>query len=88
LIPDAFIPPYATHTSGAGAIVISPKNEILLVNENVRHNSFLYKLPGGLLEQNEHIASAVIREVFEETRIQTAIESIVGLGQVHGWQFQ
>jgi Nudix hydrolase domain len=55
LTPNAFIPPYATHTSGAGAIVISPKNELLVVQENVRQNKYLYKLPGGLLEQHEHI---------------------------------
>jgi ADP-ribose pyrophosphatase YjhB (NUDIX family) len=87
LIPDAFVPPYATHTCGAGGVVISPNNELLVVREVNETRQGFYKLPGGLLDTNEHIEKAVVREVFEETGIRTQFESLTSLAHIHQWQF-
>jgi ADP-ribose pyrophosphatase YjhB (NUDIX family) len=84
---NAFVPPYATHTAGAGGIVVSPNNDILVVREVTETRKGFYKLPGGHLDCDEHIEKAVVREIFEETGIQTQFESLLCLGQVHRWQF-
>ena len=60
---DAFIPGYATHYIGAGGVVLDQNNRLLVIQEKY-HNKKHYKLPGGALDPSEHIADAVIREVF------------------------
>jgi 8-oxo-dGTP diphosphatase len=85
LVENAFAPPFATHTAGAGGIVISPQQEILSVRE--KRGQKFYKFPGGHLDPQEHLEKAAVREVFEETGIQTVFEAVVGFGQVHEWQF-
>ena len=60
----AFVPNYSTHYIGAGGVVINADNEILVVRERrdgVASGSF--KLPGGHLHEEEHLADAVVREV-------------------------
>jgi hypothetical protein len=49
LLTEAFVPPFATHTAGAGGIVISPNQEILVVRERLGERQ-AYKFPGGMLE--------------------------------------
>ncbi len=87
LVENAFVPPFSTHTAGAGGIVISPNNEILVVREMVDERRGAFKFPGGLLDPREHLEKAVVREVFEETGIQSELESVVAFGQIHEWQF-
>jgi ADP-ribose pyrophosphatase YjhB (NUDIX family) len=87
LVDDAFIPPDATHFIGAGAVVLSDCNELLVVLERYEERPCFYKLPGGLLNPGEHIADAVVREVFEETGIQSKFESLLCLGHLHQWQY-
>ncbi len=87
LVENAFVPPFATHTAGAGGIVISPNNDILVVRETLDERRGVFKFPGGMLDPSEHLAKAVVREVLEETGIETVLESIVGFGQIHEWQF-
>ena len=36
LIPDSFIPPYATHYVGAGGVVLNDREELLVVCERYR----------------------------------------------------
>ncbi|MEN8143766.1 MAG: NUDIX domain-containing protein [Gemmatimonadota bacterium] len=89
LVPDSPLPSFATHTIGAGGLVLSGNKEILTVVERqdlVARPDHL-KLPGGMLEPGEHVANGVVREVLEETGIQTEFESIVGFRHHHGGQF-
>lgn len=44
-------------------------------------------MPGGLAELGEHLDEAVLREVYEETGIQTKFLSVLGIRHTHGLQF-
>lgn len=84
---EAFVPNYSTHYIGAGGIVINRRNEILVVRE--RRNgvgSGSFKLPGGHLHEEEHVADAVVREVREETGVETLFVSLVCFRHQHGYR--
>ncbi len=66
LVENAFIPPYATHYTGAGGVVIDENNNLLVVIEKYRNYKRHYKLPGGTLNKGEHISDAVCREVLKK----------------------
>ena len=79
LVADAHIPPFATHYIGAGGVVLNEDSELLLVCERYRRPGQppFYKLPGGALQAGEHLADAVVREVLEETGVQTRFDALV-----------
>ena len=86
--PEAFVVPYATHYIGTGGIVIDQNNRILVVRENYGNKAAVhYKLPGGTVEENEHIKDCVIREVFEETGIKTEFVSLICFRHKHDYRF-
>lgn len=89
LIPDAFIPPHATHYIGAGGVVLNDQRELLVIWEKAHRmrNHRYYKLPGGALHLGEHLVDGVIREVFEETGIRTQFESLLCFRHWHGYRF-
>lgn len=72
---DTFVPFAPTHTLGAGALILNPRGELLTIRE---HGMLGYKLPGGHVELGEPIATAIEREVYEETGIHARLHSIVG----------
>ncbi|CAF0826642.1 unnamed protein product [Adineta steineri] len=84
LLPTkSLVPRFATHQVGVGGAVLRNKtNELLIIKERVRNMEF-WKLPGGGTELSEDIADGAIREVFEETGIQSKFESIIAFRQVH-----
>jgi len=85
---DALVPGYATHYIGAGGVVINENQEILVVSERHRGSSRpYYKLPGGALHPGEHLATAVVREVLEETGINTVFEAVVCWRHWHGYRY-
>jgi len=86
---DAHIPTYATHTIGVGAVVISEQQEILTVLErrDLISRPDYYKLPGGMLEPNEHFSAGVVRETREETGIETEFQGLLSLRHHHRGQF-
>lgn len=87
LTEDAFIPPYATHYVGAGGVVLNETRELLVVSERYRtRRGPAYKLPGGALHPGEHLADAVIREVQEETGVQTRFEALTCFRHWHGYR--
>jgi 8-oxo-dGTP pyrophosphatase MutT (NUDIX family) len=88
LVDDAFVPLYATHYIGAGGVVINEREELLVVCERFRSGRPpYYKLPGGALHPSEHLASGVIREVFEETGVPTRFDALVCFRHWHGYRY-
>lgn len=89
LVTDTPLPPFATHTIGVGGLVISAEGEILTIVERsdleTRPDNF--KFPGGMLEPGEHIESGVVREVWEETDVETAFEGLLSFRHHHDGQF-
>ncbi|EPR5025651.1 NUDIX domain-containing protein [Vibrio fluvialis] len=79
-----FIPFIPTHTLGAGAIVKNSLGQLLVIKE---HGMKGYKLPGGHIELGEKIETAIIREVLEETGVETEFDSILGFTTRHPFQF-
>jgi 8-oxo-dGTP pyrophosphatase MutT (NUDIX family) len=89
LTPDAYVPSYATHYIGAGGVAINEQNELLVVVERYRRDRSrpYYKLPGGALHPSEHIADAVVREIYEETGVYTKFEAVVCFRHWHGYRY-
>lgn len=89
LQPGAFIPPYSTHYIGIGGVVINERQELLVVCERYHRitRPGFYKLPGGALHAGEHLSEAAVREVFEETGIETEFEALVCLRHWHGYRY-
>ena len=78
LIQNAIIPSFASHYIGAGGVVTNSANELLVVSEKYRRTKkAFFKLPGGTIQPKEKISTGVMREILEETGIQTAFESMV-----------
>ncbi len=88
LVEGAFIPLYATHYIGAGGVVLNDARELLVVSEKYRaRRGPAYKLPGGALHPGEHLADAVIREVLEETGVQTRFEALACFRHWHEYRY-
>ena len=86
----AFVPAHATHYTGAGGVVLNDQQELLVVSERYRNapnQTPRFKLPGGALHAGEHLAEAVVREVLEETGVQTRFEALVCFRHWHGYRF-
>ncbi len=69
--------------------MINDQSQLLVVSEKHRrdHSRPYYKLPGGALHPGEHLADAVIREVYEETGVRAKFESLVCFRHWHGYRF-
>lgn len=80
------IPSYAHTLIGVGGMVINDRDEILVVQERFFVTPH-WKLPGGYVDPGEHIHQAAVREVLEETGIQTEFRSIVAFRHAHKFNF-
>ncbi len=60
------------------AIIPYPDNKILLIKRNTRPFVGYWALPGGRMDPGETIEQTIVREVREETGLETAIISVVG----------
>jgi len=84
LTADAEGPPDATHYVGVGGVVINDCNELLVIREKYFDGRpAYYKFPGGFVHIGEHLATAVIREVWEETAVQAEFHSLIGVRHAH-----
>ena len=83
----ALIPQYASHYIGAGGVTLNQNDELLVVSEKHRRTGRpSYKLPGGALHTGEHLADAVVREVLEETGVQTRFDAVVCMRNMHEYR--
>ncbi|MDP7634212.1 MAG: NUDIX domain-containing protein, partial [Candidatus Latescibacteria bacterium] len=87
----AFVPAHASHYIGAGGVTINDKRELLVVSERYHRQKSdgppRYKLPGGALHAGEHLVEGVIREVKEETGIDTEFDALVCFRHWHGYRY-
>lgn len=64
---------------GTCAIIINSQNKVLLGKRKNSYKAGMYGLPGGRIELNELIATAIAREVEEETGIKDLNFTFVGV---------
>lgn len=79
---ENILPSYATRTAGISAIVIDDQNRILVLKEKY-HPEWGYKMPSGAVEMGENIKDAAVREVKEETGIDTVFEGVIAWCERH-----
>ncbi|GKV19365.1 hypothetical protein SLEP1_g29639 [Rubroshorea leprosula] len=74
------LPANASHRVGVGAIVFNENRELLVVQEKTGRfrGTGIWKIPTGTVEQGEDIFKAVVREVKEETGIDTEFLEVLG----------
>ncbi|KAG6486859.1 nudix hydrolase 2-like [Zingiber officinale] len=79
------IPANASHRVGIGAFVMNDNREILVVQEKngILRGSGFWKFPTGVVEQAEDIHVGAIREVKEETGIDTEFVEVLAFRQTH-----
>ncbi|CAL1353913.1 unnamed protein product [Linum trigynum] len=79
------IPANASHRVGVGAIVFNDKKEVLVVQEKsgVFKGTGIWKIPTGVVDEGEDIFTAAIREVKEETGIDTEFLEILAFREAH-----
>ena len=81
--------PFASHYIGAGGVVVSEANDLLVIREKVQRDNRPrpFKLPGGYIHAGEHLADGVEREVWEETGIRAKFESVACFRHWHANRF-
>ncbi|KAL5865424.1 hypothetical protein ACOSQ3_002938 [Xanthoceras sorbifolium] len=79
------LPENASHRVGVGAFVMNDKGEVLVVQEsNGRFKGTnVWKLPTGVVNESEDICTAAVREVKEETGIDTKFIEVLAFRQSH-----
>ncbi|KAI5674690.1 hypothetical protein M9H77_15054 [Catharanthus roseus] len=84
-VTGSTIPANATHQVRIGAIVVNDKRELLVVQEkNGRlRGTGIWKIPTGVIDQGEDIFDGAIREVKEETQIDTEFVELLAFRQTH-----
>ncbi|RDX78606.1 Nudix hydrolase 2, partial [Mucuna pruriens] len=82
--PDT-LPANASHRVAIGAFVVNAKKEVLVVQEsNGRFSGTgIWKLPTGAVDEGEDICTAAVREVKEETGIDTEFVEVLAFKERH-----
>ncbi|TKY47882.1 Nudix hydrolase 2 [Spatholobus suberectus] len=82
--PDT-LPANASHRVAIGAFVMNANREILVVQEsNGRFSGTgVWKLPTGAVDEGEDICTAAVREVKEETGIETEFVEVLAFKERH-----
>ncbi|KAK9041118.1 hypothetical protein V6N11_016236 [Hibiscus sabdariffa] len=79
------IPKNASHRVGISAFVMNEKREVLVVQEKGGKfkGTGVWKFPTGVVDEGEDISEAAMREVKEETGIDTEFVEILAFRQSH-----
>ncbi|KAL5012283.1 hypothetical protein ScPMuIL_010834 [Solemya velum] len=76
-------PRFATHQVGVAGVVLRENTKQVLVVQD-RHKTYTtWKFPTGLSDLGENIGDTAMREVFEETGIETDFNAVIALRQHH-----
>ncbi|KAJ8754392.1 hypothetical protein K2173_002843 [Erythroxylum novogranatense] len=90
-IPEgpSMLPANASHQVGVGGFVINNKNEVLVVQEKFCAPAFsgFWKIPTGFIHESEEIYMGAIREVKEETGIDTEFVEVIAFRHAHNVAF-
>ncbi|KAL1191855.1 Nudix hydrolase 5 [Cardamine amara subsp. amara] len=88
--PPSTLPANASHRIGIGAFVLNKNREMLVVQENSGYfkNTGVWKVPTGTIKEGEGIWAGAVREVKEETNIETRFVEILAFRESHKavWQ--
>ncbi|XP_072960111.1 nudix hydrolase 8-like [Typha angustifolia] len=91
-IPDGpcMLPANASHQVGVGGFVINDQNEVLVVQEKYCASSLcgVWKLPTGFIHESEEIFAGAVREVKEETGIDTEFVEVIAFRHAHHVAFE
>lgn len=91
-IPEGpcMLPANASHQVGVGCFVVNDKNEVLVVQEKYSAPAFagVWKLPTGFIQEAEEIFEGAVREVKEETGIDTGFVEVIAFRHAHNVAFQ
>ncbi|KAJ8479633.1 hypothetical protein OPV22_023360 [Ensete ventricosum] len=91
-IPEepCMLPSTATHQIGVGGFVINDNREVLVVKEKrcPLRCSGIWKLPTGFINKSEEIFCGAVREVKEETGIDTTFLEVLAFRHAHQVTFE
>uniref|UniRef100_A0ACD5UE67 Uncharacterized protein n=1 Tax=Avena sativa TaxID=4498 RepID=A0ACD5UE67_AVESA len=91
-IPDepSLLPANASHQVGVGGFVINDQMEVLVVQEKFRGFALdgVWKIPTGFIQASEELYTGAIREVKEETGVDTEFVDVVAFRHAHNVAFQ
>ena len=76
--PDCSFVNWGEYSLGVGGVVWH-ENKILLVQRAHNPGKGNWTIPGGYVDQNERISDAVVREIREETGLETEPVSLIAL---------
>ncbi|KAI3717932.1 hypothetical protein L1987_69868 [Smallanthus sonchifolius] len=84
-IPETIcpIPGNASHIARVGAIVLNDKGEMLVVQEKLGILRGVWKISTGIIHKGEDITVGVVREVKEETGVDTEFVEVLAFSQEH-----
>ncbi|KAL0543513.1 hypothetical protein IC582_018609 [Cucumis melo] len=79
------LPVNATHQVGIGAFVLNENKEVLVVQEKsgIFRGTGVWKFPTGVVDEGEDICKAAVREVKEETGVDTEFIEVLAFRQTH-----
>ena len=82
------LPNYSTHYIGVGGILINPINEtVLVIQESQGLDKNMWKIPGGLMDSGETLDECCVREVFEETGVESKFVGVMGFREKRKYLF-
>jgi ADP-ribose pyrophosphatase YjhB (NUDIX family) len=82
------LPAYATHYVGVGGLTIDFKTgQVLVIKEKQGNDTFSWKIPGGLVDSGEYVGEAAVREVREETGIESEFKGVITLREKKNYNF-
>ncbi|XP_027079971.1 nudix hydrolase 8 [Coffea arabica] len=91
-IPEepCLLPSNASHQVGVGSFVINENNEVLVVQEKYSPTGLagLWKIPTGFILESEEIFTGAVREVKEETGVDSEFVEVIAFRHAHNVAFE